>query len=95
MFHRMTADIIWLSEDVDMSTRCTKITSAVKLGEGLGLKSLHESHAWIIKNFDSNRYGLLMDPIFMLKCVFDADWCIEGTLRNRIQNYVTKQMNLV
>ena len=74
---KMAADICRLMEDVE-ALKAGAEDSTVKFG-GLGIKSLHDCHAWINENFDADRYGLLMDPLFMLERIFGMD-SLEGTL---------------
>jgi hypothetical protein len=68
---KLAAEVCRLVEDVEMLKAGAEDTS-VKFG-GLGVKSLHDCQAWILDNFKPERYGLLMDPLFMLERVFGSD----------------------
>ena len=68
---KLAADVCRLVEYVELLKAGAEDTS-VTFG-GLGVKSLHDCHAWLLENFKPERYGLLMDPLFMLERVFGSD----------------------
>lgn len=68
---RFANEIRMLSRDVGVLKANTEDKS-IKFG-GLGIRDLSECSEWVVKNFSSYRYGLVMDPLLMLDRIFGSD----------------------
>ena len=68
---RAILEIQNLVRDVGVLKASTEDKS-IKFG-GLGLRDLSECSEWVNSNFDTHRYGLVMDPLLMLDRIFGSD----------------------